>query len=220
MELQRTPGVEEQVVDTIKALRVRNCAKVPNKALSVIGKPSTFHDYQDKLRVFHFERPFLAAAHDIPLTLLHPIFGKFVDDCEKHVPTREDNLLAHGLRYTMSKIFSDESERVHEFIEILRQQGIEARGSELYSEGTTCRTDGDIQVNGFRFVIIEFKNEIGAGGSEPLLQGIWYYQRSVCGGGEMRMQVANYPNSLLPCLILYAFGSFCPPPQLFLLCCY
>jgi len=112
----------------------------------------------------------------------------------------------------MSKIFSDESERVNEFIELLREHGIEARGSDIFGEGTTYRTDADIQVNGFRFVIIEFKNEIGAKGSEPLLQGIWYYQRSVSGGGEMRMQVANYPNSSLPCLILYAFGSFCPPP--------
>jgi hypothetical protein len=215
VELQRTPGVgEELVVDTIKALRVQNCAKVPKKTPSVLGQPSTFRDYQDKLRVFHFERPLLTAAHDIPLTLLHPIFGKFVDDCEKHVPTREDNLLAHGLRYTMSKIFSDESERVHEYIEILREHGIEARGPGLDSEGTTYRTDGDIQVNGFRFVIIEVKNEIcsGSGGSDPLLQGIWYYQQSVCGGGKMHMQVAKYPNSMLPCLILYAFGSFRPPP--------
>jgi len=40
-------------------------------------------------------------------------------------------------------------------------------------------------------------------------EAIWHYQRSVGGEDKMRMPIAMYPNSSLPCLLLYAFGSFC-----------
>jgi hypothetical protein len=141
--------------------------KLPHGASSDLADPLKFRKCQDTSTLFHFERP-LSASHDIPPALLHPILGQFVDDCGNGVPTREDNMLAYDLRCNMSKIFDTEKERVHEFHEILRRHGIEARASEVINEGPSCWTDGDIQTYGFCSIIIEFKNEIGSKGAEPL----------------------------------------------------
>jgi hypothetical protein len=48
-----------------------------------------------------------SAASAIPPTLLHPIFGKFINDCEKHEPTTADNKLVITLSAAMSSFFRD-----------------------------------------------------------------------------------------------------------------
>jgi len=206
-DIGRTLATEEpRLVDTItelRDLRISNYNKLPNKPPSQLGEPEEFFKLQGNSTVFHFERP-LSASHDIPPTLLHPSFGDFLDDCERHSPTREDNMLAYDLRSGMSSYFKHEYERVDMFVKILKKHNILTQGSQIRSHGTTYKTDLDMQTNNFRFVIVEYKNEIGHKGAEPLLQGIWYYQRSV--GGD-NMQIAKHTNSTLPCLLLYAFGA-------------
>jgi len=207
--IERTHGAEEpRLVDNLaelRGLRVDNYNRLPNEPPSQLGLPARFFELQGRFTgpAFHFERP-LSATHDIPPTLLHPIFGEFLDNCATHPPTREDNMLAYDLRSGMSKRFGQESDRVNMFVKILSKHGIQTQGSDISNHRATYKTDSDMQINDFRFVIVEYKNEIGATGAEPLLQGIWYYQRSV--GGD-KMQLAKYTNSTLPCLLLYAFGS-------------
>jgi hypothetical protein len=46
----------------------------------------------------------------MPPTLLHPIFGKFVGDCENHEPAAADNTLAWTMSAAMSGFFKDENE--------------------------------------------------------------------------------------------------------------
>jgi hypothetical protein len=202
--IERIPEAEgphtEDRLGNLGEARRRRYKKLPRKPPSSLGEPSQFFKYQTKDdNAFNFERP-VSASHPIPPTLLHYVFGKFLDDCQKYAPTREDNLLAHDLRSGMSEKFKDEKDRVKKLVDILSKYGIELRHSNIGS----YRTDGDIQIDGFRVVIIEVKNELCAGKTDPLLQAIWYYQRSVGEGG----QISKYPNSPLPCLLLYTFGSF------------
>ncbi|KAI9507107.1 hypothetical protein F5148DRAFT_1285652 [Russula earlei] len=136
----------------------------------------TFRRSQEQLKSFYFERP-PSASHEIPPTLVHPIFGQFVDDCENHTPTRDDNLLASELRYGMSQILETEAERVYLFLQIMRDQGIQARGSEAVVG--RARTDADMEEDGHRDVIIEFKNEMASRGAELLFQARGYYRLSV-----------------------------------------
>lgn len=61
--------------------------------------------------------------------LLHRILGTFVEDCENHVPTKEDRRLALDLRYNMSKLFETEPDRVKAFHRVLEDHSIAAPAS-------------------------------------------------------------------------------------------
>jgi len=55
-----------------------------------------------------------AADATIPVTLLHPIFRQFVDDCENHQLIQPDNELVLELMAAMSEFFPDEKARAAE----------------------------------------------------------------------------------------------------------
>ncbi|KAI9463374.1 hypothetical protein F5148DRAFT_1313294 [Russula earlei] len=176
---------------------------------SSLGEPAQFGISQNqKVPSFSFERP-LSASHDVPPTLLHPIFGQFLDDCQQHNPTREDNMFASDLRAGMSQIWQKENERLIAFLSIMRSHGIELRPTTIRTKQGSYKTDADSQEQGCRYIIVEAKNEIGSKGAEPLFQAIWYYQRSleqILDNDEM--PVSKYENSSLPCLIIYLFGAY------------
>jgi hypothetical protein len=194
-------------------MRIRDFLHASSTSPSSLGTAEHFRDEQEKKKSFYFERP-LSAAHDVPVTLLHPIFGNFQHDCKNHIPTREDNLLTHDLRTNMSKIFATEKERSNAFIAVLKEHKIEARGSMIHNGSRTCHTDADIQINEFRIVIFQFKNELGSQGAEPLFQAMCYYQRGVAAyetHEEVKdSKMAKHWNSPLPCLLVYMFGLFRP----------
>jgi len=96
------------------------------------------------------------------MDFLHPIFSKFIDDCENYVPTAAGNKLVWALSTTMSRFFDDELTQASKFREILRDSDIHA--SVTIIEGTNFTTEGDIQLHGFRLAIIYAKNEIGSKG--------------------------------------------------------
>ncbi|KAF8802373.1 hypothetical protein BYT27DRAFT_7173144 [Phlegmacium glaucopus] len=185
--------------DELGELRRIHIEKLPRRAPSTLGQPSEFHNLQRvsalKGPAFHFDRP-PSAATTIPPTLHHPIFGKFIDDCQMHVPTREDNALVLALS-ALSQIFENETARAAAFREILKNHGIMTIATGV--EGTEYKTDGDMQYNGLRYLIIEVKLEIGSTGAEPLFQAILYYLES------MRKQMTTSLGSPLPCLIIYLF---------------
>ena len=55
------------------------------------GVPSEFDELQrDERHTIRWNRP-PSASSSIPPTLLHPIFSKFIDDCENYEPTAADN---------------------------------------------------------------------------------------------------------------------------------
>ena len=67
-------------------------------------------------------------------------------------------------------------------------------------EGTKYTTDGDIQLLGFHFAIIEVKNEISSKGPKPHAQGISYYIHST------KSSVAGWPGFRFPCIVITLFG--------------
>jgi hypothetical protein len=77
-------------------------------ASSSQGVPSAFDKLQqDEEHTILWNRP-SSAASAMPPTLLHPIFGKFVGDCENYEPAAADNTLAWTLSAAMSGFFKDE----------------------------------------------------------------------------------------------------------------
>lgn len=178
--------------------RARN-NNLPDGSPSTLGEPSEFKKHQQSPTAFHFNRPPSAAA-TIPVTLNHSIFGQFVDDCKTRLPTKEDNDLALAVSSVMSELYDNENDRATAFRKVLREHGIDIQVTFL--EGTRCHTDGDMQCDCIRYLILEVKMEIGSTGAEPLFQAIWYYQRS------MERISNDNPSSALPCLLILLFGTF------------
>jgi len=171
----------------------------PKKAPSTLAVASEFAKLQgDKQYTIHWNRP-PSAASSIPPTLLHPIFGKFIDDCDDHEPTVADNKLVWKLSTAMPEFFHDEDTRASEFRGILRDSGIDTSATTI--EGTKFKTDGDIQSRGCRLAIIEVKNEIGSKGAEPHAQSILYYFHST------QSSVAHRPGFGFPCILITLFGK-------------
>ena len=185
--------------DELGELRRKRIEKLPNKAPSSLGEPPEFKKYQRASDgpAFYFNRP-PSAAGIIPVTLLHPIFGQFVDDCDTHMPKREDNALVFALSKAMSEFYDDEDSRASHFREILAEHGIEMVATRI--EGTKYQTDGDMQTKRHRYLIAEVKGEIGSKGAEPLFQVGWYYQEST------KKPAQDKGGSPLPCLLIYLFG--------------
>ena len=60
--------------------------------------------------------------------------------------------------------------------------------------------DSDLSFGNFRFLIAEFKNEIGSTGAEPFLQAILCFLEST------RTFATGHVNTVLPCIIVLIFG--------------
>ncbi len=100
----------------LRELYVKN---FPDTAPSSQGVPSEFAQLQrDERHAIRWNRP-PSATSSIPSTLLHPIFGEFIDDCENHKPSPDDNKLVWKLSMAMSGFFEDEKARASKFREIL-----------------------------------------------------------------------------------------------------
>ena len=164
-----------------------------------MGAPVEFSKQQnDKERAIHFDRP-PSTAFPIPATLLNPIFGKFIDDCQTHEPTAEDNKLILKLSTAMSSFFGDELTRASKFREILGASKMDFTSTVL--EGTRYTTDGDIQSNKCRYAILEVKNEIGSSSAEPHFQAMSYY---VC---STKPKVSERAHFRFPCILITLFGE-------------
>jgi hypothetical protein len=85
---------------------------------SSYGQPKKFKAMQEE-----FDYPILchrpASASSTPVTLLHPIFGEFVDDCTAGRPTPEDVQFVLKLSSQMSEFYSSEGERAKDFRELI-----------------------------------------------------------------------------------------------------
>jgi len=152
------------------------------------------HEYQ----AIYCNRPHTAQA-TIPPTLLHPVFGQFLDDCETLEVTPEDNSLALGLHIAMSSFYTGENERAIAVRDEFSKWGLNLVVSKT-PDG--FETDGDISVKDHRFVISVIKNEVCSTGAEPYSQAILYYLEFTRDfAGKLR-------GSSLPCMILLAVGLF------------
>ncbi len=143
-----------------------------------------------------------AADATIPVTLLHPIFRQFIDNCKNHQPIQEDNKLVLELMGAMSDFFPDENVRAAKLRAILTKHGIPVDTSTITSKGHHFPTDGAVSINGHLVAITEvIKGEVGSKGAEPYAQVILYYSHSNAAKSQEFSQF-NFPS-----LLITAFGQ-------------
>ncbi|KAH7918819.1 hypothetical protein BV22DRAFT_1075898 [Leucogyrophana mollusca] len=136
----------------------------------------------------------------IPVTLLHPVFGQFIDDCESHTVTMEDSAFLLRLSTAMSAFNSDVETRAQTIRDEFADWGLHFIRSNI--EGTSYEIQGDMSVDGHRYAIAEFANEIGFEGADPYVQASLRYLEST------RMHALEFPGSALPCFIILVFGPY------------
>ncbi|KAG1905493.1 uncharacterized protein F5891DRAFT_943915, partial [Suillus fuscotomentosus] len=165
------------------------------------AKPASFAATQDK-EEYLCNRP-RRAADSLPVTLLEPIFGEFVDDCQNYQPTDHDNDFVWKLSENMSSFHPDELTRMNVFRHLLRGYGIILHSSAIGS--TKYTTDGHLLSDDGNFVqvILEGENEIGSGGAEPFAESILYYHKIL---KESNAGIEKF-RSVLPCIHIIVFGA-------------
>ncbi|KAF9235365.1 hypothetical protein BU15DRAFT_51454 [Melanogaster broomeanus] len=146
--------------------------------------------------LIYCNRPHATAA-TIPATLLHAAFGQFLDDCERHEITAADNSFAQELSIVMSDFYVHENVRADTIRGVFSKWGLPFIVSHT-SNGYV--TDGDMSVNGCRYAIAEFKNEVGSTGAEPYCQANLYYLDATRKYATMM--------GCWPCIIVLLFGPY------------
>ncbi len=175
--------------------RQRFCHQRKPDAPSNGGDPKNFHNAQKKDTRIPCNRP-SSPPTSLPPTLLHPVFGNFIDDAENCIPTADDVQFLHAFVAVMRDIYDEEHKRKETVLKLFRKHGIDAKPTMIGK----YTTDGDMSIGEFRLLIVEFKNEVGSKGAEPFFQAILYYLEAT------RSLASEYHNSVLPCIIVLIFG--------------
>ncbi|KAF8623880.1 hypothetical protein AX15_006152 [Amanita polypyramis BW_CC] len=163
------------------------------------GQPKVFAEKQATDAKIMCGRPQETSA-PIPLTLLHPIFAKFVDDCEHSQPSRQINQFTLKLAASMSKFYPDEKARTKELKLLFSDLGIDLQTIRI--TGTVYETDAAL-IKGNKFLLVcgEIKNN-AANNVDPFLQAILYYLE------QTREVAPTFPLSVLPAIILICAGPY------------
>jgi hypothetical protein len=110
------------------------------------GHTPAFEEMQKTNLFIAYGQP-LEQEADVPLTLLHPVFGQFVDDCQKMRVTVADYNIAKVLREKMSGFHPHEGEHWKEICNVLQEYGIvihpgKIGGTETNTDGHVCTREG------------------------------------------------------------------------------
>ncbi|KIL58321.1 hypothetical protein M378DRAFT_86656, partial [Amanita muscaria Koide BX008] len=188
--------------DDIVTLRTKFLLEYRPRAPSSAGDLTEFLKRQENPdQMIYCNRP-LHASVLIPVTLLHPIFGQFIDDCDNYKPTAKDNAFVLELSTAMTQFYQDETDQANRIRQVFRDK-YDIDFLQTVIEGTTHSTDGDEGDTNRRnlpFALIEFKNDVGSKESEPFVQSVLRYLEST------RKQAPEMPCSVLPCMIINVFG--------------
>lgn len=184
--------------DVLQA-RKAHYTQFPSRAPSEGGVPAAFGTLQtiNALPFAYCNRP--ASASSTPVALMHPIFGKFVDECRTYVPTEKDNTFVANLSRSMSGFFADETARRDAFISLFNQYCIQLNPAEITS--TKYRTDGHATESGYMYLLSEAKPELAGGTAEPYFQSVLYYRASC------KVQKPGDSISVLPCFLIFYCGA-------------
>jgi hypothetical protein len=109
LSLTRQPPLEgNHSSDGVTAKRREFLKQVPQQAPSTSGKPKDFAQQQmnDKTAIYCGCPGQREGA--VPATLLHPVFGRFLDNARTLQPTEADNALALELSITLAEFYMDE----------------------------------------------------------------------------------------------------------------
>lgn len=194
---KNTPNV---TVEGERAKFVKDNAK---QRPSLTAAPSTFQQRQaNTAQAIACGRP-REYEDRIPVTLLHPVFAQFKQDVQNIPLTAEDSAFAIDLANAMSNIYSEESLRAEKIRSLLKMYDIHLNVSRTLPG--KYEPDGDISTRGYRYVVAEFKNEVGSTSTEPYFQAIGYYLEFT------RATAPKMSHSPLPCLLLSIFGRLSRP---------
>jgi hypothetical protein len=183
--------------DQIGQDREKFCSKRKSEAPSNGGKPQNFLPGQEKSdQYIPCNRPY-GVPTALPLSLLHPVFGEFIDSAKNYVPTPDDVLFLLAFVQAMVNVHKVEDSRRDTVLTIFEKFKMYVRPTSIGK----FVTDGDLSSGKFRFLIFEFENEIGATGAEPFFQAILYYLEAT------RKFAGQHHDSVLPCIIVLIFGA-------------
>lgn len=135
-----------------------------------------------------------SASDTIPSTLLHPIFGAFIDDCDNHEPTEDDYKLVTALSVAMTGSFRNETEQASAFYEVLQEHDISLRSTTI--EYASDSTSGDMQYKGFRYAIAQVGAGVGLPKAEPHMQALSTYIHSTGSFAK------DWPAFRFPCILI------------------
>jgi hypothetical protein len=197
--LKRKHDALSGINDEVASKRVHLYAdSVSSVAPSVFGRQEVYKRLNETK--FAFNRPPLSET--VPLAILHPIFGEFVQEAGTYQPTATDNALVRDLRNVMSK--TDDAELVYcsEFRSVLRKHYTEVQLEASQVGSTSYVSDGHITVGEFMSSVCEGKLWKGSG--DPEIQAAGYLITSV---RHTFKRVGDYPD-VFPCMIIYIFGEY------------
>jgi len=142
-------------------------------------------------------------ADPVPVTLLQPIFAQFVDDCQNHQPTDDDNHLVAELSHKMCSFYRSKLDRMHEFRQIFENHGVLIHLGIVGSPREM--TDGHLLFGNSPAVILEGKNEIGEGSAEPFAEAMFHYRMFLAHLNDPKVFTHKV---MLPCFLIVCFGKF------------
>jgi hypothetical protein len=148
---------------------------------------------------FAFNRPPLLET--VPLAILDPIFGSFMEETDTLKPTAADNALVLALQKVMSTVYEDERTYCAEFREIIAKHYPEVQLMAAEIGSTKYTSDGHLGVGPFLAALGEGKGWNNRG--DPEVQGVGYYAASV----RHWFHKGDYPDRL-PCIIMYFVGEY------------
>lgn len=191
-----SPLVDESL---LKRQRKEYFERFPNMAPSMLGQPSQFFKLQQQpsLQIF-CNRPH--SVHSTPITLLHPTFGKFVDDCEHYYPDQETTAFVSSFTSMMCEFHRDERTRAQSVRELIWQHfQIKLEAAEVAD--TSFITDGHASVGFHVYLNVEGKNELGSTADDSSIQSVIY------GHHHVRKEAGKFLGCRFPCLHMYFFGK-------------
>ena len=115
-------------------------------------------------------------SNTIPVTLLHPVFGQFLDDCKTHRPVAEDNRLVSALSKVMSNIDRDEQQRDAKIMRVFADHGMDLGSTDVL--GTNAMTDRDNSSRRHPYAIAVVKREVWYPGADQYFGGGQHYLES------------------------------------------
>ncbi|KAL4063624.1 hypothetical protein V8B97DRAFT_2106049 [Scleroderma yunnanense] len=136
----------------------------------------------DEQTIYHNRPPAI-----IPVTLLHTVSGQFLDDCNTHEITADDN----------SPFYLDERIRTQAICDEFSKSNLH------FVVGHVM--EGHISVNRYRCVIALFNIEVDTTGADPYNQAISHYLEST------RHYAATLWGPSLPCMIVLFLGTMNNP---------
>jgi hypothetical protein len=171
----------------------------PDEAPSAAAQPAKFRDIQadPKIQIF-CNRPRSVTSN--PITLLHPIFGKFDDDSKNFKADPEISSFVQALTVMMADFYDDEAQRALSFRKLIYDHfKIKLEAANVAT--TPYTTDGHVSIGFHVYLNSEAKNEAGSTPADSSIQS------AICYHYHIRPFASSMVWSRFPCIHIYYFGK-------------